>query len=104
MAGKNKKNLHIRGGRALISKRGETTVISPPKGKHFSRRGVEGHLKAGTDMDHMIRRLEDAARIGKSPVSPHSKNTGKGKRHKFTGGVEGSGPYRKLRGRSKRTG
>ena len=102
-----KKHLTVRGGKAIVtdlSKRGETTVISPPKGKSFSRKAVAGHLKAGTGLDHMIKRLENAARIGKPPVSPHSENTGKGKRHRFRGGVEGSGPYRQLRGHSKRTG
>jgi len=68
------------------TRKGDVSVITPPKGKHFDKRAVSRQVrstKTDSDMDKVIRGLEREARIGMPPVSPHSENTGKGKRYKL---------------------
>jgi len=105
-----KRKVGAMGGKAIYydprkqtRKRGDVSVITPPKGKHFSTRAVSRRVRDSTDIDQVIRGLEREARIGMTPVSPHSTNTGKGKRFRLQT-ERGWNGKRSLKVRSKRTG
>jgi len=110
MANGKKRKVAGIGGKAVIyspskqtRKRGDVSVITPPKGKHFSTRAVSRQVRGSPDIDQVIRGLEREARIGMTPVSPHSANTGKGKRFRLQT-EKGWNGKRSLKVRSKRTG